>query len=148
MEKRTLTLADIKDLITKEVSKAVAGCGVQIDYLETKVEELKETNKEYLDRIIDLERKVEELETRVGELEDRIEDTPDQYDLDRLEERVDDLESWSEEIPTSRDLEELESRLPTTEDLRDEIDTYFKENIDLGEYISDHLSVNVDLSWN
>ena len=85
---------------------------------------------------------------RIEELEERLEDVPDQYNIDRLEERVDDLESWSEEIPTSRDLEELESRLPTTEDLRDEIDTYFKENIDLGEYITDHLSINVDLNWN
>lgn len=139
--KRTLTLADIQAMIAAEVAKAAAGYQTQIDYLENKVTELTKANEAFKEDI-------QELETRVGELEDRIEDTPDRYDVDRLSERVDDFESHLDDVPVLKDLEELESRLPTTEDLRDEIDTYFKENIDLGEYISDHLSVNVDLNWN
>lgn len=139
--KRTLTLADIQAMIAAEVAKATAGYQTQIDYLENKVVELTKVNEA-------LQEKVDDLEHTIEEVDDRLDDVPDQYDLDRLEERVDDLESWSEEIPTSRDLEELESRLPTTEDLREEIDTYFKENIDLGEYITDHLNINVDLNWN
>ena len=132
--KRTLTLADIQAMIAAEVAKATAGYQTQIDYLENKVVELTKAN--------------EALQEKIDDLSDCLEDIPDQYDIDRLSDRVDDLESWSEEVPTSRDLEELESRLPTTEDLRNEIDIYFKENIDLGEYISDHLSVNAELSWN
>lgn len=141
MEKRTLTLADIKALIALEVSKATAGLGVQIDYLETKVEELKETNKEYLDRIIDLERKVEDLETeleyKVDELEDRLSDIPDQYDVDRLDERVESLESWSESVPTTQDIED---------EVEMKVNDRFND-LDLTDLVADIVSEHLTFNW-
>ena len=139
--KRTLTLADIKALIALEVSKATAGLGVQIDYLETKVEELKETNMEYLDRIIDLERKVEELENtledKVDELEDRLDGIPDQYDVDRLDERVEELENWSESVPTTRDIEE---------EVEMKVNDHFND-LDLTDLVADIVSEHLTFNW-
>lgn len=143
MEKRTLTLADIRTLINKEVSKACAGLGVQIDYLETKVEELKETNKEYLDRIIELERKVEELETKVEDglayIEEKVDelDIPDQYDVDRLDERVQELENWSESVPTTQDVED---------EVEMKVNDRFND-LDLTDLVADIVSEHLTFNW-